>query len=398
MNLPFANDESIPQSESLGIYVKSHVIPAARSAAVDFSYLATRVERFALQDLARSILRDMVENRSGKMTYTHQVANCLRARISNQKGVTLFYNIERERANFGNLQRCGSVWNCPVCSMTITEGRRLELSKALNSWTDSGGFAYLVTFTNSHHKGDNLADLLEGQKRAFKKLWEKTKLVKKLNDLGYVGRIVATEVTHGFNGWHPHYHMIFFFDSPIDMADVKTFLAVDWQDACIKSKLKAPDLLHGVDVRGGDYAAKYVTKWGLEYEVTKGHVKKGKNNSLTPFDLLRGCTENPQYKSLFKEFADVFKGRRQLVWSAGLKNLLGVKTVSDETLIAETEKTSVQVHELDAILWDLIIKYNQRGYVLELIENDYKNDTNTLCDFIQSLADRYLGEMLINSR
>ena len=31
----------------------------------------------------------------------------------------------------------------------------------------------------------------------------------------------------------------------------------------------------------------YVSKWGLEEEVTKGHLKKGLNGSLTPFDLLR---------------------------------------------------------------------------------------------------------------
>ena len=29
------------------------------------------------------------------MTYVHQVRNCLRAKITKQKGVTLFYNVER---------------------------------------------------------------------------------------------------------------------------------------------------------------------------------------------------------------------------------------------------------------------------------------------------------------
>jgi len=31
---------------------------------------------------------------------------------------------------------------------------------------------------------------------------------------------------------------------------------------------------HGLDLRDGKYADKYVSKWGIEHELTKGHVKK----------------------------------------------------------------------------------------------------------------------------
>ena len=54
---------------------------------------------------------------------------------------------------------------------------------------------YLVTFTNSHHKGDDLGDLLQGQKKGFVKFWQKRKVTEMLKRLGYQGRIVATEVT-----------------------------------------------------------------------------------------------------------------------------------------------------------------------------------------------------------
>ncbi len=37
----------------------------------------------------------------------------------------------------------------------------------------------------------------------------------------------------------------------------------------------------------GAYADKYVSKWGLEQEMTKGHIKKGREGGLTPFDLLK---------------------------------------------------------------------------------------------------------------
>ena len=391
-----------PFADSLGIHVKLHVMPAGHDLQENgtfskIEYASRRIERYALQEVARSILREMTE-RNGKMTYVHQVRNCLRAKITKKKGVTLFYNVEREQANFGNLQRCYSVWNCPICSMTITEGRRSELKQGLSNWIDLGGHAYLVTFTNSHHKGDDLGQLLQGQKKAFKKFWEKTKVVKMLKCLGYQGRIVATEVTWGQdNGWHPHYHMIFFFDHEIDAKGLQSYLALEWKDACIKAGLKAPDLIHGVDVRNGTYAAQYVSKWGLEEEVTKGHLKKGLNGSLTPFDLLRGASTNNHFKTLFKQFADVFKGKQQLVWSKGLKDLLGIKQVTDEELIEETEKASVEVAELGDMIWQLVLKYEKRAYVLELVERDYQDGTDTLGDFIMGLAQIHAGEIIKNS-
>ena len=386
----------------LGIHGKLHAMPVGRGfqgngLPLNIEYATRRIERFALQEMARSILREMIE-RNGKMTYVHQVRNCLRAKITKKKGVTLFYNVEREQANFGNLQRCYSVWNCPICSMTITEGRRSELKQGLANWIDAGGHAYLVTFTNSHHKGDNLGDLLQGQKKAFVKFWEKRKVKEMLKRLGYQGRIVATEVTWGEqNGWHPHYHMIFFFDHEINSQGIQSYLALEWQDACVKAGLKAPDLIHGVDVRNGTRAAEYVSKWGLEEEVTKGHLKKGLNGSLTPFDLLRGCSTNNHYKTLFKQFADVFKGKQQLVWSKGLKELLGIKQVTDEELIEETEKTSVEVRELGDMIWQLVLKYEKRAHVLELVERDYQDGTDTLGDFIMGLAHIHAGEMIRNS-
>ena len=36
----------------------------------------------------------------------------------------------------------------------------------------------------------------------------------------------------------------------------------------------------------GDYSG-YVSKWGIENEITKGHVKSGKNGNSTAWDLLK---------------------------------------------------------------------------------------------------------------
>ena len=88
---------------------------------------------------------------------------------------------------------------------------------------------------------------------------------------------------------------------------MQTFLALEWQIACVKAGMKAPSLENGVDVQKGKRLTDYVAKWGLEDEMTKGHTKKGKEGGLTPFDLLRQSGDNPHYSHLFRQFADSFK-------------------------------------------------------------------------------------------
>ena len=39
---------------------------------------------------------------------------------------------------------------------------------------------------------------------------------------------------------------------------------------------------HGLDLADGTYADQYIGKWGVEHEMTKGHIKKGKEGGLTP--------------------------------------------------------------------------------------------------------------------
>lgn len=386
---------ALADAPALGIHTKSYVMLTNQGLQKDddLKNALIRVERYALQDKARKILTKTVQ-RGDKWAYVHRVNYCLHCRIEKSKGVGLMYNKQRQTANFSNLQRCYSVWNCPVCASIISEGRRAELQTGLKKYVDDGGFVYLVTFTNRHHHGDNLADLLKGQKKAFDKFWSKTKVVKTLRELGFEYRITATEVTYGKNGWHPHYHMIFFTTKLFDVSFLQKFLSMEWQIACQKVGLKVPNLKNGVDVQDGTDASRYVAKWGLDYELTKGHLKKGKIGGLTPFDLLR-LSENPtdDYAKLFAEFADVFKGRRQLVWSDGLKARLGIEQKTDEQIVDETEKKSELVRELAYHVWYLIKSYNARAEVLGLLEQDYLDGGNRLNDFLIDLAQRFIQDL-----
>ena len=88
----------------------------------------------------------------------------------------------------------------------------------------------------------------------------------------------------------------------------------------------------------GDYSG-YVSKWGIENEITKGHVKSGKNGNSTAWDLLKlSMLDDQQAAKLFQEFAICFKGSRQLDWSRGLKAMFSIDNKTDEELAEETEK------------------------------------------------------------
>ena len=117
--------------------------------------------------------------------------------------------------------------------------------------------------------------------------------------------ISCFEITHGKNGFHPHYHVLLFVPysmAPNSILGIKQDMYKVWKDCCEKSGLDTPTEKYGLDLRGGDKADSYVAKWGLEHEMTKGHVKKGKADSRTPFDILRSYseTENEADANLFK--------------------------------------------------------------------------------------------------
>ena len=78
--------------------------------------MARRVERFALQSVARDILPDS------------RTAKCLRIR-AHDSDVQVWKSKKHKTASYGGLQTCGSVWVCPVCGAKVVERRRGKYSR-----------------------------------------------------------------------------------------------------------------------------------------------------------------------------------------------------------------------------------------------------------------------------
>jgi hypothetical protein len=337
------------------------------------SFASTRLVRkhdYILQDRARELLP------------RERVANCLVKRITSQKPVMISYNASRDKTQYHNIQRCGSICMCKVCAKVVTEKRRSELKKATNTWRDKGGFLYFITLTTRHHINTHFRSLKEGQSKAQKHFFSTRKGVELFAEFGKVGHIISNETTYSpENGHHPHKHILVFSDkefSGFELYNLQKKLALHWQHCCELAGIELPDLKHGLDLRDGTYAAEYISKWGLEEEMTKSQQKTGKNGSYTPWDLLQLSIEDKPLSNgklpskLFQEYALVFKGARLLSWSRGLKKLLNVLDISDEQIIEETDKNSHVVLDVSALTFALIKKYQLRHLYLDWVLQDIK--------------------------
>jgi len=106
--------------------------------------------------------------------------------------------------HFSGLETCGSVWACPVCSVKVTETRKVEIKTVLDGHYATGGIAAMATLTIPHHVFQSPRELRRAVSGAFRKVksgkpWQKARA-----KYQWAGDVRALEVTHGRSGWHPH--------------------------------------------------------------------------------------------------------------------------------------------------------------------------------------------------
>ena len=104
-----------------------------------------------------------------KLLPKERIAGCLFKRVDAAQGVKVLFNKARNKANYGNLQRCANPWACPYCAAKITESRKADVKKAMDGHLATGGYVYLMTLTNSHNASHSLKFLKEGQRQAMRR-------------------------------------------------------------------------------------------------------------------------------------------------------------------------------------------------------------------------------------
>lgn len=313
----------------------------------------------------------------------HRVAACHANPVKNAKSVDVW--AKRGAAlpgHYQGLQTCALPWLCAVCAPKIAERRSAEIESAMTVCKAQGGQILMPTFTVPHGRRDALGDTLDLIKRALRTMASWTSYRQLQERLGVAGRIIATEITHGeANGWHPHFHELWFFDrAGVDVAKLEGDLFRLWRKACLKFGLGAPSRKHGVVVQDGSRAATYVAKmsdkeWTLADEIAKASSKSGRKGSRSAWQLL-DCILDPEAtpthqkraEGLFREYAEATKGRRQLVWSPGLKKRYAIAELDDAELCAQQEEDAVLVASITLDAWKAIRRQRMQVHILNAVQ------------------------------
>lgn len=353
------------------------------------------VRRYVMQAAARDLLP------------RERVALCLRRPIPSRGFVDVIYTPVGSSSCFGGLQVCSSVWMCPLCAAKISERRREELSLGVRNWYDFNNSAriLLVTFTLSHNQSDTLTKVLSSLKKARSLLvsgrWASA-FSKQYNIQGYVRSL---EVTYGDNGFHPHLHVLYFFNQEVPIIPFENAIKQRWLE-CVQASGSYASWQYGCDVRYSDKEiTNYITKfgkepewlegnkilsdskWSLAHEVTKGVTKVARSDGgATPLQLLYDYAYNNDKAAgdLWRRYALSFKGERQLYYSQGMRYLMGLKQIkTDEEIAMEHSEFGVILAELTLEQWRVVLGQDARA---ELLQAAASGDRDIVWVFLGSIG------------
>ncbi|KUP98388.1 protein rep [Thermobifida cellulosilytica] len=322
-----------------------------------------RDEAWRLQDVLREITRDKAAR------------DCNHAPVSG--GATLVAG--GGGARYTGLATCGKIHLCPVCSGRIRSARAVEMEAYVEAWERAGGGVVLATFTLRHYQRHGLQDLVKLQHAAWSrafgakagKMWVRLK-----DEFGIVGYARAWEVTHGANGWHPHWHVLVFVADPWSEERAEEFRMAAyarWAAAVAKEGGYLPSEKRGVriDVPNGDDSvamARYLVKadkgvsWRLGSELTRADAKRGRNGRRTPFEILGDTADESRTEAqraadvrLWHEYESASHGVRALWWSTKIRDELAKLTEVDERtdaeIAAEVDEDAVPIAVVPSATW-----------------------------------------------
>lgn len=359
---------------------------------VEVGYRPKRQRLYTLRDTAAALAPDQRVCLCGK-------------RPTSAAGVSIVRDAATKKAAFDGVQTCGSVWHCPVCAAKITEQRRQDMAHLVDFTRSGGGAIYMLTLTAPHALTHALADCRRAMSKTYRYLVSGKNALPKLVP-GYLGTVRATELTHGKNGWHLHYHVLLVVDSPIsplDLYRLECSIFERWRKGWKRHGLEGTDTptrQNGVNLAApkvaGDYdqsVTDYICKWGVSEEMTKLHTKTGRGTSRTPWDILESASaldSGPaarRDRALWREYAKAMKGARQLVWSDGLRALVGLKDeLSDEAVSAALPEHPERVRLLSPLEWRALRVVGSLAVALDHAEDGRGDLAGYLADVVQQFA------------
>lgn len=310
---------------------------------------------------------------------------------------------------FAGLATCGSVWACGVCNAKIMARRQLEIGAAVELWKASGGQVAFGTMTMRHWTGHRLEDLWSALSKAWGRVTGGKSWLRDKRRHGIAGWLRVVEVTFGENGWHVHIHSLFFLESSTvtpELDALKSSMLGRWSAALkslgLPSPLAVGQDLHLLDGAADEALAAYFTKAvhsakriGLELTSTQTKKARGVYKTRSPWAFLDDVLDLGDADALgyWHEYQRASKGRRQLTWSQGLRELLGLRAEkSDEEVAGEELGTKADdLVLITAAGWRVVIGSRLMVPILEIVEKQGLSGVRALLD-VSGVEYELIGE------
>lgn len=333
---------------------------------------------------------------------------------TSKEGVDLHCREDDNVAYYAGLQACGSPWICPVCAAKIRQKHADQIADAALAWINAGRSLYSMMLTVPHDRSMRLAELWDFIRGAFRSLlsgrfWKSIK-----SDFGLEGFVRSTEVTSGANGWHPHIHILLFFDeqiSPASLEELSGLIYERWRSMAEGAGYRTPkrDLFSIAPVRSAESVCQYLAKSGffednpdfaviespaggkarrVGLELARADLKDGRRAGRTPFQIIADFCANPAARAadlaLWLEWEDESKGKRSVEWSRdtiyrsdgsytfqSFKKRFGIEEQTDEEL-AQDEVGGAYVRTVSTWEWTALRATDRVGRLLEIAESHGK--------------------------
>lgn len=343
--------------------------PGRKCQSHDAKRVDCRASRWALRDGVQSITNNRRLVGCGRRATQHNPAIRL---VAQDHGLSV--------AHYSNVQLCGLVHLCPVCSPRIRAERATEINEALARWNAArgNGSIALATLTLPHVWDEPLSALLSLVADGFARLTQGKAWKTLREEFGLAGYIRAHDITHGANGWHPHLHVVLLAEKPISDRAARRLRAAlfdQWKAAVVAVGHRAPDRRAcSVEVaRNAAAVSGYVAQvvagknengrpLGVAFEVARGDLKTSRNTGQrTMWEILGSAVARPtngttvslaqrRDLALWREWEAASKGVHAIQWSRGLRALAG----------ATDEKTDEEVVAIE-IGGDIVYEFRDRN-------------------------------------
>lgn len=269
-------------------------------------------------------------------------------------GVFLLSN--GSKAKFFGSTHCGNMFACPTCTAKAMQKLAKQIDAGLDKLRDKY-FGVMVTLTVPHlyyMKNRETTDILYHTFYRFRMAAKSTRpnpIRTMFRNLGIVHWIAVCEYTWGKNGWHPHFHCIFWCkrDKAKDVLNYEQMLNDWWIKRAKKYTLEywktnklhfkteekmaevVNNLYDKAEKNAGFCIGKkdgkirealsgsYVAGWGANHELTGLKLKTAKLDHYTPHQILElAAMGDKQFKRLWQVFALSVRQQpihRRIIWS-----------------------------------------------------------------------------------